>query len=274
MARLAKYLSLCLAVILVLCNLIMIESASGQTIPKPSIPEFSVVVVDHSYIVPESTSIDPYNGSVITHPAYLVENKTIDITIRNQPFASNDELIDLFFNIRLKGAFENTWTELYHITNRTNDNTLLRQSGNEFTVKSLPQSFPANGSVDFQVEAFIAVGHRFSYTNFGYWTWEESGWSPTQTITIADHSFSSSITTVSYPSLSPISTATPTISPSPSPTESPSTVSPTSPPNTNLELTITLTWIVIGILVISVISLLLFTKHLKSIKPTSNIIKN
>jgi hypothetical protein len=52
----------------------------------------------------------------------------------------------------------------------------------------------------------------------------------------------------------------------PAPTDSLPNNGPTSPPNTNSELTITLTWIIIGILVISIISLLLYVRHLKRSK--------
>jgi hypothetical protein len=215
MGCLSKSFSLLIILILAASSLSLVKPTYAQTIPTPAVPEFSVAVVDHSYTVPASTSIDPYTGQQITNPSYIVENKTIDITIKNQPFVPPDDLTDLFFNIGLKGHFETNWRELYHITNQTNDNTLLRQSGNEYTVHSIPQTFPSNGSVDFQVEAFIAVGHRFFNSNFGYWTWEESGWSPTQTIIIADGAFSSSISTSPYPSLAPISTSTPPPSPTP-----------------------------------------------------------
>jgi hypothetical protein len=208
MDRLSKHLIFYLVVILAVSSLLMIKPIDAQTIPKPAVPQFSVAVVDHSYVAQASTSIDPYTGKEITHPSYTVENKTIDITIKNQPFMPPNELTDLLFSIRLKGHFENTWRELYHITNKTNDNALLRQSHTVYTVLSIPQSFPANGSVDFQVKAFIAVG-IIDIGSFGHWTWQESLWSPTQTIVITDNAFSSSITSSPYPSLSPISTPTP-----------------------------------------------------------------
>jgi len=43
-ARLGKYLSLCLAVILAISTLIMVGYASGQTIPKPSVPEIPITI--------------------------------------------------------------------------------------------------------------------------------------------------------------------------------------------------------------------------------------
>jgi cytoskeletal protein RodZ len=150
---------------------------------KPSVPEFTVEIGDHSYIVPSYTSIDPYTGDPITHPSYTVENITIDITIKNQPFTPPDNLTNLYYGVRVKGHFEQSWTELYYITNRTNGNYLRIQSASENTVISIPQDYP-QGQVDFQVEAVIATAHPLLNTNFGHWTWEASDWSNTQTITI------------------------------------------------------------------------------------------
>lgn len=223
MARLGKYLTLCLILMLSVSSLLMATPTKAQTIPTPAVPEFSVGVVDHSYDVPTNTTktIDPYTGEEKTNiqPGYHVEKFTVDITIKNQPFKSDTELIDLFFNIRVKGHYEQNWTELFHITGGLNDNSLLRQSHNQFTVYSFFKQYPAHGVVEFQVKAFIAVG-KVDYGPFGHWTWQESDWSPTQTITIGDDytssTFSSSITNTPYPSLSPVTTQT--LSPTPAPT--------------------------------------------------------
>jgi endonuclease YncB( thermonuclease family) len=60
----------------------------------------------------------------------------------------------------------------------------------------------------------------------------------------------------------PSTNVPPTTNMSPTPTESFPNMGPTSPPSINSDLTVTLTWIV-GILMISVISLLLYVRHLK-----------
>jgi hypothetical protein len=173
-----------LVLVLASSSLIVVGSVSGVT--KPSVPEFTVKPVDNSYVVPPSTSIDPYTGQQINHPSYTVENKTIDITIKNQPFVPPDNLTNLYYGVRVKGHFEESWTERYYITNSTNGNHLRIQSASENTVISIPQDYPQHGQVDFQVEAVIATAHPLvSYnSNFGYWTWEASDWSNTQTITI------------------------------------------------------------------------------------------
>ena len=42
-------------------------STGGIGIPKPSVPEFTVALVDTSYDVPTTYSTDPYTGKQLTH---------------------------------------------------------------------------------------------------------------------------------------------------------------------------------------------------------------
>jgi hypothetical protein len=163
----------------------MVNFAPVSAQSKPSVPEFTVELVDHSYVVPQTTSVDPYTGEEVIHPSYTVENKTIDITIKNQPFTSPNSSTNLYYGVRVKGNFEENWTELHYITNRTNDNRLRVQSASENTVISIPQDYP-QGKVDFQVKAVIATAHPLLNTNFGHWTWEASDWSNTQTLAISE----------------------------------------------------------------------------------------
>lgn len=61
--------------ILAVSSLAMVESAFGQLITKPAVPEFTLVLVDSSYDVPTTYSIDPYTGENVTHHGYHVEEK-------------------------------------------------------------------------------------------------------------------------------------------------------------------------------------------------------
>ena len=186
----SKRAALLLIAVLAVSSLITAESAFAESPSKPSVPQFTARAVDHSYVVQATTSVDPYTGKQITHPSYIVENKTTDITIRNQPFVAPNSSTNLYYGVRVKGHFEEGWRELYSITNKTNDNRLRMQSASENTVISIPQDYPEGGQVDFQVEAVIATAHPiYVGSNFGYWTWETSGWSDTQTITIGDFAF-------------------------------------------------------------------------------------
>jgi hypothetical protein len=189
------------------------------SIPKPSVPEFTVELVDHSYDVPSydvppTYGIDQYTGENVTIAegyhveGYHVENKTIDITVTNQPFTSPDEYTHFGYNVRVKGPYGEHWTELYPYTvsQEVGPWNLRFQSASENTVISIPQDYPSGGTVEFQVEAVIAIGHPFLNTNFGYWEYSTSGWSETQTITIP--------TPTPSPTASPTPTSTPTSTPS------------------------------------------------------------
>jgi hypothetical protein len=98
MARMGKYLSIILVVILAASSLLIILSANAQTIPKPSVPEFSVQFIDSSYNITDQN----------TGQFEQVVNGTIQITIKNQQFtySFNDTIYNLYYNIRTKKASE------------------------------------------------------------------------------------------------------------------------------------------------------------------------
>jgi len=160
---------------------------------KPSVPEFILELADHSYDVPPvtTTAIDEYTGKeiVTTTPGYHVENKIIDIIITNQPFVPTESpaiKINLYYDVRIKGHFGDNWRELHIHTG--NENDLPVQSTSEYTIVWVSQDFPSDSKVDFQVRAVrgadIALYSPSYDTPFGYWTYETSDWSNTQTITL------------------------------------------------------------------------------------------
>jgi hypothetical protein len=191
-----KRAALLLIPILALASLIMVETVFAQPIAKPSVPEFTVKLVEHPYDVPTTYSIDKYTGENITNPGYHVENKTIEISIKNPPTFYGENNI-LYYNVRVKGHFEKNWTELQSYS---------AQSDSEYTVLSLPVYYPPKAQVDFQVEAIIV--HSYENRVFSDdWLAQHplaevmqpglediyeqefeivgtSGWSETQTVTI------------------------------------------------------------------------------------------
>jgi len=67
---------------LAISSLVMIDSASAQSIPKPSTPGFSLRLIDNSYDVPPTTTVNPYTGKTETSGGYHVEGYLeIDIII-------------------------------------------------------------------------------------------------------------------------------------------------------------------------------------------------
>ena len=184
----------------VLLTVILAVSALLVAKPAPalaqSVPEFTLKLEAYPYDVPPKYAIDPYTGKNVTvQEGYHAENKSIVVTIKNQLAPST-----LYYNVRSKGHFGDTWTEHYTY-GLYSTVSLPSQSDSEYTVLLIPAVYPfTNGSrVDFQVEAqlwhnvevFISDHPTFPapYNEIGHYEQRfmmdtTSGWSSTQTITI------------------------------------------------------------------------------------------
>jgi hypothetical protein len=203
MSNIGKEFSLLLIVFLAVSNLINIESASAQTMHKPSVPEFTLKLIDNSYDVAPTTKVNPYTGKTETSRGYHVKcDPEIDIIIKNQPFTG------LYYQVQTKGHFSQDWRTIggwrmeagdnienqynqYQRQNYSDQYTILRYDYNG--------NLPSEGQMDFQVEALIGsvtVGgdsdHSALYNIF-YPTYTfsgvTSGWSDTQTISISSFPF-------------------------------------------------------------------------------------
>lgn len=197
--------------------------------PALLIPEFTIQLADHSYDVPTTTttSIDPYTGNetVTTHPGYHVSNKTIDLTIPNQPhrseFVPHQYGVNLYYDIRTKGHYATDWTELY--TANVDTNTLPIAPNASYTTVSIPQNYRLNGTgiVDFQMRAINGTVYATlpgTPTAFCYWRYQASGWSSIRTVNLSDGSISNT------PFVNP--TVAPTVTATPNPTAQPATINP------------------------------------------------
>jgi hypothetical protein len=92
------------------------EVQAETALQKPAIPEFTLRFVDNSYDVPPTFSKDPFTGkNEMTQEGYHVENKTIEVKIKNQSFNryvdSQGNHIMLQYDIRWKGHFDGYWVE-------------------------------------------------------------------------------------------------------------------------------------------------------------------
>jgi hypothetical protein len=222
MGNISKGFSLLFIVILAVSSLITVEPAFAQSIPKPSLPEFTLKLIDHSYDVPErmATTIDPFTGKPynFTMPGFHQENKTIEITIKNPSGAT-------YYNFRWKGHSENEWSyEPFNpanpytleyskfVPNNASTSTFLKDipynaSTSTFTVFTLyfikANAIPPGGEIDVQVQAlygnFDAVPspsqplHGGLYYDFNF-KGKISDWSSTQTVTMPETSASTSPT--------------------------------------------------------------------------------
>ena len=205
MTRVNKGVALLLITMLAVSSLILVESTSAQSIPKPSVPEFSLKVVSYPYDVAPTTTTDPYTGkNITTSNGYHVENKSIEVTIKNQPFTSTlDEsgnYANLYYNVRFKGHYEDKWK--YYPVDESNSNYSTsavphNASQSDYTTINLGlatyqlNNVLAGGQIDVQVQAFIGFENRVDFFFLGgesnYYTFsafERSDWSSTQTIAI------------------------------------------------------------------------------------------
>jgi hypothetical protein len=207
-------------------------SVDVNDIPPPSVPEFTVKFVDRSYDVPVTykTTIDPFTGQNVTTSSggYRVTNKTIDITITNQPFApvetEGGNVIQLYFSVRTKGHFGD-WSDassdngyifrrVLASTSEYTVVTLVIGSMNSIIMGEADLYIPEDGQEDFQVKADVGYlvpnygGHillqplSWDLISFG-----ESGWSNTQTYKVGNWQI--------------IASPLPTTTPTPPPTSSP-----------------------------------------------------
>jgi hypothetical protein len=213
--------------------------ASAQTLPHPSVPQFSIKVVDYSYDVPTTYTTDPYSGKQISNSGYDVEDIRIEGKIKNQHFSpytisnpnstSTNLNIEFIYNIRYKGHFGNEWRQLFG----SEDVDFLKQNYNsDYTTFNISRNnaieFREGDQIDVQIKGVIG------FETWGFasaWPYrilngEDSGWSNTLTVTIrkdpsSSNTYATTIDSSPYPTLtSPqsVSTPTPTSPVSPSPT--------------------------------------------------------
>ncbi len=239
MGSISKYFSLLLVVILAVSSLIIVESAFAQSIPKPSTPEFSLKYVDLSYNVPPTYGIDQYTGkTIITQDGYHVDNRSLQFTIKNQPFTSytdpSGNQTSLYYNFRIKGAYGTEWnyypfapngvtTSRYggiFWGNNTESPADLAQSNTGYTTITIQipglYNVPPDAQLQVQAQALIGYMVPSDYMMAGHvyvFTGQYSDWSNTQTITISS----------SAPTATPNTSAssTPTSNSSTSPTQNP-----------------------------------------------------
>jgi len=183
---------------------IVITPTTAQATSKPAVPQFSVQLIDYSYDIPPVYTTNPYTGEPITNEGYHVVNKTLEVTIKNQPFTpytdENNRLHKLRYRIQYKGYFEENWgtfplfkSEQYIIPSDSEYTTVYSSSGIIYDLNRLE----TGSKLDFRVEA--VDGHMETLTStYGMPIGEmfvadvSSGWSGIQTIIISDEPVSSS----------------------------------------------------------------------------------
>jgi len=197
--------------ILAASSLTAVAFASAQSMPKPSVPIFSLTFTDHSFDAPAATIMSGYTGPTYV-PAHHSRNGTIEITILNQPFTPyKDEMnhtIKLYYHYACKGHYENDWIIYPDVvpdiayneasdSEKTTFQYWINEEWENDPAGRVPD-VPDDGQMDVRVEAFIGYSEtictsiaRRADDYHTYYVGQSSGWSCTQTITIGSGSSSS-----------------------------------------------------------------------------------
>jgi hypothetical protein len=240
---------------MVLAFFLQQTSVFAQTYQKPSVPEFTARYVERSNDVAPTYTFDPFTGkNVISQQGYRGVNRTIEISIKNPPFTPNTlpngTTISLFYDVRSKPQFGNTWNSEENTPMSVN----VAASNSEYTIISYDLSTYVYGNleygdnIDFQVRSRIGFMYPNIFNGYFYQAVVDGDWSGTQTITI-------STPATSYP----FATAVPTSSevPAQSPTAtSPASIDNGSSFNLNSEQTaLVIAFVMIAVLAIALIAM-------------------
>ncbi len=205
-----------------------------QAVSKPSVPQFSVKLIDDSYDVPPTQTTDPYTGETITQLGYRVNKISIRIEIKNLPDG-------VYYRVQYKGHYEESWTTItsqWHTGFWSNDFV----SASKSTYTDVYLSFdsgssyklpPSGARLDFRVQALYAgretwpeISPEGKETGWHYSKLVETqagDWSSVQTLTLTyETSESSSQTTTSPPPSAATNNSQPQ---TPNQTQSPDSIS-------------------------------------------------
>lgn len=303
MGRIGKTFALILTVTIVISclTLLTVNPANAESIPKPSVPEFTLKYVDKSYNVPPTYGIDPYTGkNVMTQAGYYVKNASIEVIIKNQPFTAyhneNGSLVYLFYDIEAKGHFEN-WNPSsdasYWLKQNLSEEyplSFIGFSSSQYTVETyglggdnatVPtyyggydytlNNISVGGQVDFRVQAIIGYSTRYNDTFVpGVPVGDPTDPNPRHYVFTGEISDWSQTQTITLPASSvlphPTTSPAQTSSTSPiMPTLTPTETSVSGNPSISfLQLTNTVALIVIAVLLAVIIVLLLLMSRRKT----------
>lgn len=192
---------------------------------EPSIPEFTLRYIDNSYDVPATYGVDQYTGqTVVTVPGEHVDNRSIEIKIKNTPFTpytdKSGNTINQFYNIRYRSTVSENWITMFGNqtqsawTGQTNPYSkygyLIQDYTSEYTtlIYRLTSQTPLAGVFDFQVQTLVGYTIQapaegpilFSFAGFTF-IGQSSSWSNTQTVRFGDDVSNNSSAATQAPSV-------------------------------------------------------------------------
>lgn len=213
-----RTITLALILTLIASSISVMQLTSAA--PTPSVPEFTVKQVDRSYDAPTTYTKNQYTGEITTNPGHRVQNLTIDITIKNQPFTAfdvNGNTTELFYNVETKNPNDN-WSSL---DSDSRNRFLVKALTSESTIVTFIMGYDgwyasAGSQVDIRVQAVIGYKYLIGSPNggpipigTGFQLVSGSNWSNVQTITVGSGEIATSQTT-NQPTQNATTTATQT----------------------------------------------------------------
>lgn len=99
-----------------LLTILLLAVSASLTLPypsaqaaTPSVPQFTLNVIDNSQVISSTKVTDPYTNETITHSDYTLENITVHLKVLNQPFTPSvlpdGNTTELRYLVRFKGHF-------------------------------------------------------------------------------------------------------------------------------------------------------------------------
>ncbi|MGD6805425.1 MAG: hypothetical protein ACQCN4_00480 [Candidatus Bathyarchaeia archaeon] len=180
--------------LLVLCLFI---PSSEATLTKPNVPGFTINMYDSSYDIAPTSSVDSFTGKTIEVPGRHVEERIIEIRIKNPYLLSGSGVYptDFHYDIHYRGHFgtDQSWQSVFETrygflqpvssSEETIYTVVLHPDYSGINVATWCRYVPDNATIDFQVRAFIG-GYTGTPLTEWIFTGETSDWSDTKTITL------------------------------------------------------------------------------------------
>jgi hypothetical protein len=146
-----------------------VTPVNAQAGYKPSVPQFTVKLIDNSYNAPPAYTTDPYTGE--TKRDWIggyVSDKTIEITIKNQPFTSytnaSDHKIDLYYIIEMKGHYSENWGRF--TSNMFAFPFCKQYDSEDIVVQESANHYEDGSQLEFRVKAVVAYDASIIYDDW------------------------------------------------------------------------------------------------------------
>jgi hypothetical protein len=191
--------------LLTLAATLLLAASCLATVPKPSVPEFTIKLVDASSPETVTYQVNPYTGETESHTRIALYDLKMHIIVKNQPYPGtvDGNTTELQYNVRVKGHFSEAWEPL-GVESASPQTAPPDGSGTTELVLPAGQ-FVSGAQVDVQVEA--VSGSNLAMYGFES---QSSGWSSTQTVIIPEITWPYGANASPTPIVTPLNpTATP-----------------------------------------------------------------